>query len=161
MLCACQEKIDVSNTEGYDLFITQLKEGVKNTSHETAANHKVAKVSHMTRLPQRNPDVLLCLLCVCFVCPNMLAMEWNRQRQQKCDAIIFLWFSFLCVIALRDGIVCTPVQWSNPCLEVTGDRSWNPPAAQDVSHATFLMNVLLCAGGFPRVPKVYMETDKI
>lgn len=45
MLSACQEKIDVSNTEGYDLFITQLKEGLKNTSHETAANHKVAKVS--------------------------------------------------------------------------------------------------------------------
>lgn len=50
MLSACQEKIDVSNTEGYELFITQLKEGLKNTSHETAANHKVAKV----------------LLCVCF-----------------------------------------------------------------------------------------------
>lgn len=45
MLSACQEKIDVSNTEGYELFITQLKEGLKNTSHETAANHKVAKVS--------------------------------------------------------------------------------------------------------------------
>ena len=51
MLSACQEKVDVSNTEGYDLFITQLKEGLKNTSHETAANHKVAKVSHMS--PQR------------------------------------------------------------------------------------------------------------
>ena len=45
MLLACQEKIDVSNTEGYEPFITQLKEGLKNTSHETAANHKVAKVS--------------------------------------------------------------------------------------------------------------------
>lgn len=45
LLSACQEKIDVSNTEGYELFITQLKEGLKNTSHETAANHKVAKVS--------------------------------------------------------------------------------------------------------------------
>lgn len=45
ILSACQEKIDVSNTEGYELFITQLKEGLKNTSHETAANHKVAKVS--------------------------------------------------------------------------------------------------------------------
>ena len=45
MLSACQEKIDVSNTEGYELFISQLKEGLKNTSHETAANHKVAKVS--------------------------------------------------------------------------------------------------------------------
>ena len=45
MLSACQEKIDVSNTEGYDLFIAQLKEGLKNSSHETAANHKVAKVS--------------------------------------------------------------------------------------------------------------------
>uniref|UniRef100_A0A7M4F7Q2 Dual E2 ubiquitin-conjugating enzyme/E3 ubiquitin-protein ligase BIRC6 n=1 Tax=Crocodylus porosus TaxID=8502 RepID=A0A7M4F7Q2_CROPO len=37
------EKVDVSSTEGYDLFITQLKDGLKNTSHETAANHKVAK----------------------------------------------------------------------------------------------------------------------
>lgn len=44
MLSACLEKVDVSNTEGYDLFLTQLKEGLKNTSHETAANHKVAKV---------------------------------------------------------------------------------------------------------------------
>lgn len=48
MLSACQEKIDVSNTEGYELFLTQLKEGLKNTSHETAANHKVAKVSLQT-----------------------------------------------------------------------------------------------------------------
>ncbi|XP_029926712.1 baculoviral IAP repeat-containing protein 6 isoform X5 [Myripristis murdjan] len=48
MLSACQEKIDVSNTEGYDLFITQLKEGLKNTSHETAANHKVAKWATVT-----------------------------------------------------------------------------------------------------------------
>lgn len=45
MLSACQEKIDVSSTEGYELFVSQLKEGLKNTSHETAANHKVAKVS--------------------------------------------------------------------------------------------------------------------
>ncbi|XP_017164302.1 baculoviral IAP repeat-containing protein 6-like [Poecilia reticulata] len=45
MLSACQEKIDVSSTEGYELFISQLREGLKNTSHETAANHKVAKVS--------------------------------------------------------------------------------------------------------------------
>lgn len=45
MLSACLEKVDVSNTEGYDLFLTQLKEGLKNTSHETAANHKVAKVT--------------------------------------------------------------------------------------------------------------------
>ena len=83
MLCACQEKIDVSNTEGYDLFITQLKEGVKNTSHETAANHKVAKVSHVTRLPRRNPDVLFSLLCVvlCCVCPDML--ERNRQLTEE------------------------------------------------------------------------------
>lgn len=44
LLSACQEKIDVSNTEGYELFLSQLKEGLKNTSHETAANHKVAKV---------------------------------------------------------------------------------------------------------------------
>ncbi|KAF1473899.1 Baculoviral IAP repeat-containing protein 6, partial [Eudyptula minor novaehollandiae] len=43
LLSACIEKVDVSSTEGYDLFITQLKDGLKNTSHETAANHKVAK----------------------------------------------------------------------------------------------------------------------
>ncbi|KYO23912.1 baculoviral IAP repeat-containing protein 6 isoform A [Alligator mississippiensis] len=43
LLSACMEKVDVSSTEGYDLFITQLKDGLKNTSHETAANHKVAK----------------------------------------------------------------------------------------------------------------------
>uniref|UniRef100_A0AAX7SCW2 Dual E2 ubiquitin-conjugating enzyme/E3 ubiquitin-protein ligase BIRC6 n=1 Tax=Astatotilapia calliptera TaxID=8154 RepID=A0AAX7SCW2_ASTCA len=48
ILSACQEKIDVSNTEGYELFITQLKEGLKNTSHETAANHKVAKWATVT-----------------------------------------------------------------------------------------------------------------
>ncbi|KAM4590981.1 dual E2 ubiquitin-conjugating enzyme/E3 ubiquitin-protein ligase BIRC6 [Odontesthes bonariensis] len=48
MLLACQEKIDVSNTEGYEPFITQLKEGLKNTSHETAANHKVAKWATVT-----------------------------------------------------------------------------------------------------------------
>uniref|UniRef100_A0A8P4K7V8 Dual E2 ubiquitin-conjugating enzyme/E3 ubiquitin-protein ligase BIRC6 n=1 Tax=Dicentrarchus labrax TaxID=13489 RepID=A0A8P4K7V8_DICLA len=48
LLSACQEKIDVSNTEGYELFITQLKEGLKNTSHETAANHKVAKWATVT-----------------------------------------------------------------------------------------------------------------
>ncbi|XP_074501768.1 dual E2 ubiquitin-conjugating enzyme/E3 ubiquitin-protein ligase BIRC6 isoform X2 [Sebastes fasciatus] len=48
MLSACQEKIDVSNTEGYELFINQLKEGLKNTSHETAANHKVAKWATVT-----------------------------------------------------------------------------------------------------------------
>lgn len=44
MLYACMEKVDVSNTEGYELFLTQLKEGLENTSDETAANHKVAKV---------------------------------------------------------------------------------------------------------------------
>lgn len=44
LLSACIEKVDVSSTEGYDLFLTQLKDGLKNTSHETAANHKVAKV---------------------------------------------------------------------------------------------------------------------
>ncbi|XP_032409947.1 baculoviral IAP repeat-containing protein 6 isoform X3 [Xiphophorus hellerii] len=48
MLSACQEKIDVSSTEGYELFISQLKEGLKNTSHETAANHKVAKWATVT-----------------------------------------------------------------------------------------------------------------
>ncbi|KAM8852773.1 dual E2 ubiquitin-conjugating enzyme/E3 ubiquitin-protein ligase BIRC6 isoform 1-T1 [Synchiropus picturatus] len=48
VLSACQEKIDVSNTEGYELFITQLKEGLKNTSHETAASHKVAKWATVT-----------------------------------------------------------------------------------------------------------------
>lgn len=48
LLSACVEKIDVSSTEGYDLFITQLKDGLKNTSHETAANHKVAKWATVT-----------------------------------------------------------------------------------------------------------------
>ncbi|XP_066552631.1 baculoviral IAP repeat-containing protein 6 isoform X3 [Amia ocellicauda] len=48
MLSACLEKVDVSNTEGYDQFITQLKDGLKNTSHETAANHKVAKWATVT-----------------------------------------------------------------------------------------------------------------
>uniref|UniRef100_A0A8C8C3E1 Dual E2 ubiquitin-conjugating enzyme/E3 ubiquitin-protein ligase BIRC6 n=1 Tax=Oncorhynchus tshawytscha TaxID=74940 RepID=A0A8C8C3E1_ONCTS len=48
MLSACLEKVDVSNTEGYDIFIAQLKEGLKNTSHETAANHKVAKWATVT-----------------------------------------------------------------------------------------------------------------
>ncbi|XP_061767077.1 baculoviral IAP repeat-containing protein 6 isoform X1 [Nerophis ophidion] len=48
LLSACQEKIDVSTTKGYELFIVQLKEGLKNTSHETAANHKVAKWATVT-----------------------------------------------------------------------------------------------------------------
>uniref|UniRef100_A0A8C1V3E6 Dual E2 ubiquitin-conjugating enzyme/E3 ubiquitin-protein ligase BIRC6 n=1 Tax=Cyprinus carpio TaxID=7962 RepID=A0A8C1V3E6_CYPCA len=48
MLYACMEKVDVSNTEGYDLFLTQLKEGLENTSDETAANHKVAKWATVT-----------------------------------------------------------------------------------------------------------------
>ncbi|XP_063047563.1 baculoviral IAP repeat-containing protein 6 isoform X3 [Engraulis encrasicolus] len=48
LLSACVEKVDVSNTEGYDLFLTQLKEGLKSTSHETAANHKVAKWATVT-----------------------------------------------------------------------------------------------------------------
>ncbi|KAJ8248503.1 hypothetical protein GJAV_G00242730 [Gymnothorax javanicus] len=48
MLSACLEKVDVSSAEGYDLFITQLKDGLKNTSHETAANHKVAKWATVT-----------------------------------------------------------------------------------------------------------------
>ncbi|XP_053567827.1 baculoviral IAP repeat-containing protein 6 isoform X7 [Bombina bombina] len=48
LLSACLEKIDVSSTEGYDLFIMQLKDGFKNTSHETAANHKVAKWATVT-----------------------------------------------------------------------------------------------------------------
>ncbi|XP_028983369.1 baculoviral IAP repeat-containing protein 6 isoform X2 [Betta splendens] len=48
MLSACQEKIDVSNIEGYEQFISQLKEGLKSTSHETAANHKVAKWATVT-----------------------------------------------------------------------------------------------------------------
>ncbi|XP_060789215.1 baculoviral IAP repeat-containing protein 6 isoform X6 [Neoarius graeffei] len=48
MLYACLEKVDISSTEGYDLFLTQLKEGLKNTSHETAANHKVAKWATVT-----------------------------------------------------------------------------------------------------------------
>uniref|UniRef100_A0A4X1TBG9 Dual E2 ubiquitin-conjugating enzyme/E3 ubiquitin-protein ligase BIRC6 n=1 Tax=Sus scrofa TaxID=9823 RepID=A0A4X1TBG9_PIG len=48
LLSACLEKVDISSTEGYDLFITQLKDGLKNTSHETAANHKVAKWATVT-----------------------------------------------------------------------------------------------------------------
>lgn len=44
MLYACLEKVDVSYMDGYDLFLAQLKEGLEKTSHETAANHKVAKV---------------------------------------------------------------------------------------------------------------------
>ncbi|XP_072565882.1 dual E2 ubiquitin-conjugating enzyme/E3 ubiquitin-protein ligase BIRC6 isoform X5 [Paramormyrops kingsleyae] len=48
LLSACLEKVDVSSMEGYDLFITQLKDGLKNTSHETAANHKVAKWATVT-----------------------------------------------------------------------------------------------------------------
>ncbi|XP_056423373.1 baculoviral IAP repeat-containing protein 6 isoform X3 [Hyla sarda] len=48
LLSACLEKIDVSSAEGYDLFIMQLKDGFKNTSHETAANHKVAKWATVT-----------------------------------------------------------------------------------------------------------------
>ncbi|XP_018580423.1 baculoviral IAP repeat-containing protein 6 isoform X3 [Scleropages formosus] len=48
LLSACLEKVDVSGAEGYDLFITQLKDGLKNTSHETAANHKVAKWATVT-----------------------------------------------------------------------------------------------------------------
>lgn len=45
ILSTCLEKIDISSTEGYDVFLSQLKDGLKNTSHETAANHKVAKVN--------------------------------------------------------------------------------------------------------------------
>lgn len=45
ILSTCLEKIDISSTEGYDVFLSQLKDGLKNTSHETAANHKVAKVT--------------------------------------------------------------------------------------------------------------------
>uniref|UniRef100_H3CIY4 Dual E2 ubiquitin-conjugating enzyme/E3 ubiquitin-protein ligase BIRC6 n=1 Tax=Tetraodon nigroviridis TaxID=99883 RepID=H3CIY4_TETNG len=48
ILSTCVEKIDVSSTEGYDLFLSQLKDGLKNTSHETAANHKVAKWATVT-----------------------------------------------------------------------------------------------------------------
>ncbi|XP_018118500.1 baculoviral IAP repeat-containing protein 6 isoform X5 [Xenopus laevis] len=48
LLSACLKKIDVSSTEGYDLFIMQLKDGFKNTSHETAGNHKVAKWATVT-----------------------------------------------------------------------------------------------------------------
>lgn len=48
ILSTCLEKIDISSTEGYDVFLSQLKDGLKNTSHETAANHKVAKVTAVT-----------------------------------------------------------------------------------------------------------------
>lgn len=50
ILSTCLEKIDVSSTEGYDVFLSQLKDGLKNTSHETAANHKVAKVNALASL---------------------------------------------------------------------------------------------------------------
>lgn len=50
ILSTCLEKIDVSSTEGYDAFLSQLKDGLKNTSHETAANHKVAKVKALASL---------------------------------------------------------------------------------------------------------------
>ncbi|XP_058880863.1 baculoviral IAP repeat-containing protein 6-like isoform X4 [Acipenser ruthenus] len=48
MLSACLEKVDASSADGYDQFITQLKDGLKNTSHETAANHRVAKWATVT-----------------------------------------------------------------------------------------------------------------
>ncbi|XP_029691286.1 baculoviral IAP repeat-containing protein 6 isoform X2 [Takifugu rubripes] len=48
ILSTCLEKIDISSTEGYDVFLSQLKDGLKNTSHETAANHKVAKWATVT-----------------------------------------------------------------------------------------------------------------
>ncbi|XP_064411867.1 baculoviral IAP repeat-containing protein 6 isoform X3 [Latimeria chalumnae] len=48
LLSACLEKVDVSNTEGYYQFFMQLKDGLKNISHETAANHKVAKWATVT-----------------------------------------------------------------------------------------------------------------
>uniref|UniRef100_A0A4W3K7A1 Dual E2 ubiquitin-conjugating enzyme/E3 ubiquitin-protein ligase BIRC6 n=1 Tax=Callorhinchus milii TaxID=7868 RepID=A0A4W3K7A1_CALMI len=48
LLSACLEKVEVSYIEGYDQFITQLKDGLQNTSHETAANHKVAKWATVT-----------------------------------------------------------------------------------------------------------------
>ncbi|XP_018120697.1 baculoviral IAP repeat-containing protein 6 isoform X4 [Xenopus laevis] len=48
LLSACLKKIDISSAEGYDLFIMQLKDGFKNTSHETAGNHKVAKWATVT-----------------------------------------------------------------------------------------------------------------
>ncbi|XP_078085695.1 dual E2 ubiquitin-conjugating enzyme/E3 ubiquitin-protein ligase BIRC6 isoform X6 [Mustelus asterias] len=48
LLSACMEKVEVSYIEGYDQFISQLKDGLQNTSHETAANHKVAKWATVT-----------------------------------------------------------------------------------------------------------------
>ncbi|XP_067844789.1 baculoviral IAP repeat-containing protein 6 [Heptranchias perlo] len=48
LLSACLEKVEVSYIEGYDQFISQLKDGLQNTSHETAANHKVAKWATVT-----------------------------------------------------------------------------------------------------------------
>ncbi|XP_043914359.1 baculoviral IAP repeat-containing protein 6 isoform X2 [Protopterus annectens] len=61
LLSACEEKIDVSNVEGYSHFILQLRDGLKNTSHETAANHKVAKWATVTlHLPHH---VLKCVTC--------------------------------------------------------------------------------------------------
>ncbi|XP_069464004.1 baculoviral IAP repeat-containing protein 6 isoform X2 [Ambystoma mexicanum] len=48
LLSACIEKVDVSSSDGYETFVTQLKDGLKNTSHETAASHKVAKWATVT-----------------------------------------------------------------------------------------------------------------
>lgn len=69
LLSACLEKIDVSNTEGYELFLSQLKEGLKNTSHETAANHKVAKVPYILPLTCLTFNVFA-FFTVCF-CPGL------------------------------------------------------------------------------------------
>lgn len=74
ILSTCLEKIDISSTEGYDVFLSQLKDGLKNTSHETAANHKVAKVSlpapagvHMTHLNNAALAVNALAFTTCFI----------------------------------------------------------------------------------------------
>lgn len=74
LLSACIEKVDVSSTEGYDLFITQLKDGLKNTSHETAANHKVAKVRICLCTVQHGFPSLICLAVI--EAYKMLAFLW-------------------------------------------------------------------------------------
>ncbi|XP_078714316.1 dual E2 ubiquitin-conjugating enzyme/E3 ubiquitin-protein ligase BIRC6 isoform X2 [Lampetra fluviatilis] len=43
LLSVCQRKIDVSGTEGYDQFISQLRDGVRSSTQEPALSHKVAK----------------------------------------------------------------------------------------------------------------------
>lgn len=86
LLSACLEKIDVSSAEGYDLFIMQLKDGFKNTSHETAANHKVAKVRKLfvfgfTFLVKNHWTILFIFLkSLCFSFVKFSKLFYNHLR---------------------------------------------------------------------------------